>query len=243
MPSVGTRIGFVALLLSIGGVVWLAQRSADELHRFRSDDPTVWEREIEAFERAMEQAPPPPDAVVFIGASTIRFWETIGEDLAPLTGLAHGFGGAKLDDVLHYAERLVPARPAAIVVSIGGNDLFELAGNRARKPEEVVEVTQEVLERFHALRPDAAIYTLAIRPPILDPEGRDPASKVNAAVADWAERTPWVDYLDPNAPLYGEDRTLRDELQAWDSSQLSREGYRVWSAPIRERLMRDLRAS
>ena len=243
MPSIATRLGFVALLLSGIAVVWLAQRSAGELHRFRSVDPTVWEPAIAGFERAAAAHPPSPDAVLFIGASTIRFWSTLDEDVAPLEAVARGFGGAKLGDVSHYADRLVAPPPRAIVVAVGGNDLFEMAGSNASGEDEVIRGTRALLERFHALVPDAAIYTVAIRPPILDAQGRDPSSRVNAGVASFAEKTAWLHYIDPNDGLYGDDGILRGEYQEWDSSQLSREGYRAWSAPIRDRLLRDLGGS
>jgi len=234
------RIGFVALLLGIGSVVWLAQRSADELHRFRTDDPSVWEPMIADFERAAAESPPAPGSVVFLGASTIRFWDSIAEDMAPLPAVARGFGGAKVGDVHHYADRLVPPAAGAIVVSIGGNDLFQMAGSNAGTVDEVVAKTKALLSRLADLAPGVPIYTLAIRPPIRDPAGRDPASQVNAQIEAFAGERDGVVYLDPNAPLYQPNGEWAPEYRAWNRSQFSREGYRVWSAPIREQLLRDL---
>jgi lysophospholipase L1-like esterase len=240
LPSIWTRIAFVALLLMVIGVLWLAQRGAGELHRFRSDDPTVWEPAIAAFEQAAREDPPSSEAVLFIGASTIRFWETIGEDLAPLEIVARGFGGAKLLDVHHYAERLVEPPPRAIVVAVGINDLFEVGGNEASPHEEVSARVFELLGRLREVAGGVPVYYLAIRPPILDPQGRDPSSQVNAAVRAFAESTPGIGYIDANIGMYGPNGRLLEAHRAWDGSQLSREGYRVWSAPIRERLLRDL---
>ena len=104
MPSLAVRIVFVALLIGIGGVVWLAQRSADELHRFRTDDPAVWEPMIAEFERAAAEAPPAPGSVLFLGASAIRFWDSLADDMAPLPAVGRGFGGAKVADVHHFAD-------------------------------------------------------------------------------------------------------------------------------------------
>ena len=193
-------------MVSVVGVLRLAQRSASELHRYRSADPGVWESAISALELSANENPPPPEAVLFIGTSTIRFWSTLAADVAPLVAVGRGFGGAKLDDVLFYAERLVAPRPRAIVLAVGGNDLFEIA----------------------------------IRPPILDPEGRDPSSQANALIRGFAESREGIEYIDANAAMYGPDKRLREEFMSWDRSQLTREGYRAWSAPIRDRLLRDL---
>jgi hypothetical protein len=220
-------------------VVWLAQRSANELHRFRTDDPAVWEPAIAGLEQTARDRPPPPEAVLFLGASTIRFWTTIEDDLAPLEAVARGFGGAKIADVIHYADRLTRPRPRAVVLAVGGNDLFGMAGNEAKPPEEVVALSEQLVERIAELLPGVPIYWVSIRPPILDPQGRDPSSRVNARIRELAgERS--VGYIDANVDLYGEDGELLEGLRAWDRSQLSREGYRRWSAPIRQRLLRDL---
>lgn len=242
MPSVWTRVGFVALLLAVMGVVWLAQRGATELHRFRADDPAVWEPAIAGLEQAARDRPPPPEAVVFLGASTIRFWSTIDEDLAPLEAVTRGFGGAKIADVIHYADRLTRPRPRAVVLAVGANDLFGMAGNEAKPPEQVMALSEQLVERISELLPGVPIYWVSIRPPILDPQGRDPSSRVNARVRELADERPDLGYIDANADLYGEDGELLEGLRAWDRSQLSREGYRRWSAPIRERLLRDLGA-
>jgi lysophospholipase L1-like esterase len=240
LPSISARIGFVALLFAVGLVVWLAQRSATELHRFRSEDPTVWEAEIEAFERQSRESPPEADEVVFIGASAVRFWDSIVQDMAPLWVVGRGFGGAKLGDVLHYADRLVAPRPGAVVLAVGGNDLFEVGGNKARAPEEVAADAQRLFARLLELIPGVPIYYVAIRPPILDPEGRDPSSRANAQIREAAEATPGVEFIDANGGMYGPDGRLREGFRAWDRSQLTAEGYRAWAQPIRERLLREL---
>lgn len=240
MPSLATRIGFVALLLCVGGVVWLAQRSASELHRFRTDDPAVWEPAIAGFERDAQASPPVPGSVMFLGASTVRFWDTIAQDMDPVPIVGRGFGGAKVGDVLHYADRLVLPQAGAVLVSIGGNDLFDMAGSRPGTVEQVSAKTETLLSRLRDLAPGVPIYYVAIRPPILDPEGRDPSSVVNAQIEAFARNAPMVSYIDANEGLYQSNGELRGEYRSWNRSQLSREGYRAWSAPIRDRLLRDL---
>ena len=240
MPSLSTRIGFVALLLAVGTVFWLAQRSATELHRFRTDDPEVWEPVIVGFERDAAESPPPPESVLFLGAATIRFWDTLSEDMAPLPAVGRGFGGAKVRDVLHYAERLLLPGVRAVVVSIGANDLFDMAGSRPSTVDRVATNVESLLLRLRELQPTVPVYYVGIRPPILDPDGRDPSSQVNARVESFAQRTPGISYIEANDGLYQASGRLEDEYRSWNRSQLSREGYAVWSASIRDRLLRDV---
>lgn len=237
------RLGFVALLLGVASVIWIAQRGADELHRFRSTDPRVWEADIAGFEREAAEAPASVGAITIIGASTIRFWETAAEDLAPFEVMRRGFGGAKIADVSFYADRLATPKPRALILSIGGNDLFEFAGSDAADPEEAAAACVALLEKFRALLLDVPIYYVAIRPPILDAQGRDPSSKVNQRLREFADATPGVEFIDANVRMYDDDGQLREGFRAWDGSQLSSEGYAAWSAPIRDRLIRDLGSS
>jgi hypothetical protein len=58
--------------------------------------------------------------VVFAGSSTIRFWNGLEEDMAPLPTVQRGFGGAKINDVIRYLDRLIARHePSMVVLYIG----------------------------------------------------------------------------------------------------------------------------
>lgn len=59
-----------------------------------------------AFERADRESPPPRDAILFVGSSSIRFWDDLAEDMESLVVIRRGFGGAKLSDRVHFADRI-----------------------------------------------------------------------------------------------------------------------------------------
>ena len=60
------RVGLLIAVAAIGGVMVLAHRSATVLHKFRSEDPVVWEGAIAAFEHADRKSPPP------LGAASVQ---------------------------------------------------------------------------------------------------------------------------------------------------------------------------
>ena len=77
-------------------------------------DPTRFEEAIESFEAEDKLSMPPTGAIVVTGSSSIRRWESMAEDLAPLTVIPRGFGGSAMADVLHFVDRLViPYEPRA----------------------------------------------------------------------------------------------------------------------------------
>ena len=53
------------------------------------------ESEIAAFEAMDRTNPPPKDALLFIGSSTIRKWATLAGDFPDQRVINRGFGGSK----------------------------------------------------------------------------------------------------------------------------------------------------
>jgi hypothetical protein len=68
--------------------------------------------------REVRPNPPAADrAIVFTGSSSIRFWETLAHDMAPLNVVNRGFGGSQMAHVTCYATKIVlPFSPSAVMV-------------------------------------------------------------------------------------------------------------------------------
>ena len=220
------------LLLAAGG--WLLHR---EIGRTFSDDPTVWEPEIADFERADRESPPPRDAILFVGSSSIRFWDGLQEDMAPLVVIRRGFGGAKLSDLVHFADRIiVPYAPRAIVIHAGGNELNDVPGNQGRTPEEALADFRSLVAGIRAHLPKTPIYYLALRPSRLL-GARDLFLRLVRADC---EAQPDLHYLDAGAGLALADGSVNPRLIGWDRIHLNREGYAAWAPAVRERLLGEL---
>jgi lysophospholipase L1-like esterase len=229
---VRTSLGALLLLLAAGG--WLFQR---EIGRTFSDDPKVWEPEIAAFEGADRESPPPRDAILFVGSSSIRFWDGLAEDMAPLVVIRRGFGGAKLSDLVHFADRIIfPYAPRAVVLHAGGNELTDVPGNRRRTPEEAQADFRSLVALIGERLPEVPIYYLALRPSRL-PGPRDLLLRLVRADC---EAQPGLHYLDAGAGLALPDGSADPRLIGWARIHLNREGYAAWAPPVRERLLRDL---
>ena len=121
----GVVVGLAGLAL-LGGWLWLLW------YGHASQDPTFFEDEIAAFEAADRAAPPPERPIVFVGSSSIRLWDTLAEDFAPLSVLNRGFGGSQLEHVNHFLERTVLGyAPRAVLLYAGDNDLDARTGKTA----------------------------------------------------------------------------------------------------------------
>ena len=58
----------------------------------------AWETDMQRFEAADAQSPPPRGGVLFIGSSSIRFWDTLAQDFPGVPVINRGFGGSELRD-------------------------------------------------------------------------------------------------------------------------------------------------
>src|SRR6516164_10408221 len=107
----------IALVLAAFGRVSPTGRAEEKA------DFSRWEKDIAAFERRDRDKPPPKNAVLFVGSSSIRLWD-LPKSFAGVEVINRGFGGSHLADVVHFAPRIVlPYEPRLIVLYAGDNDI------------------------------------------------------------------------------------------------------------------------
>jgi hypothetical protein len=183
--------------------------------------------------RGFEAERVPGDAIVFVGTSTFRLWETLARDFAPWPAVNRGFGGAVVSQAVHFAPRLVPREPAprAIVFYCGANDLAW--GVR-------VETVVRGVERFLAIAreraPSATIYLVSVT--------RSPArflswrrvDRANERLRELAART-GARWIDVDSALAADGKR---DLFLLDGIHPSPRGYTVWTKILREHFERDL---
>ena len=79
--------------------------------------------EINAFLKRDQAQMPPANAVLFMGSSSIRMWDT-ARDFSEIPTINRGFGGSQIFENTLYVDRLaVPYKPKIIVFCAGTNDL------------------------------------------------------------------------------------------------------------------------
>ncbi len=235
------RITVIASLLLIifGGYAY--QKLKQEGDKLFSEDPRVWETDIAAFEAADQNQPPPQDAIVFIGSSSIRFWDTLSEDMQPLVAFGRGFGGAKIQDVSYYTDRIVrPYQPRAVVVYIGANDFNDLFGNQVKTYEQGVRWYRVLMDRLKQAAPGKPIYFLALRPNQDNAQLGQLVEKINAFLATSAMEDDRLHFIDANAVFYDDSGKMDDQYMSWDTIHINDRGYKVWGTAIKQRLQADL---
>lgn len=194
--------------------------------------PTRWEKDIARFEAADRTNPPPQGAVLFVGSSNVRMWNTLEKDFAGLQVINRGFGGCYLSDVAHFANRIIiPYKPRLIVVSAGSNDI-----NGKRTPEEVAASFRELVANVRAKLPDARIYYVSMSASKKRWEQQDRQKEANALIKAAVEAGTNLEYIDTCPMFLGPDGQPIDELFLADRLHPSDRANALRAALIKPRL-------
>ena len=232
------KILVVGLALALVGLSWPAYNLYREIGKSRSEDPLVWETNIAALEAKTAGLYQAGEGVVFIGSSSIRFWDTLEQDMAPIPVLQHGFGGAKLHDIVYYAERLVNAyQPRAVVVFAGTNDIDPAA---SKPPEVLLASYQRFVGEIREDNARLPVFYIAITPSPLRWSVWPIAQQTNALISAWSDSDPNLYFIDTAAGLMASDGQPDPQNYLMDGLHLSESGYQVWTGVIRPRLLETL---
>lgn len=199
--------------------------------RSQRGDPAAWEYAIAAFEARDRQTPPPADAAVFTGSSSINFWSTLEADMAPLRAMNRGFGGAKIGEVVKYVDRIVlPYRPWAVVLFAGTNDI---APPRPASAEDVYAGYRAFVDTVRAGLPETRIYYVGITPTAARWALWPIASAANQLIESHTKTDPRLGYIDLSQQFLGADGRPDRRLFRLDGLHPNARGYERWTAVIK----------
>lgn len=210
--------GFVVVVF--GGLLSPAQTN----HNF-----TRWEKEIAAYEQRDRTNPPPKGAVLFLGSSTVRLWNTLAQDFPDHRVINRGFGGSQIVDAAHFAERIIlPYEPRMIFLRAGSNDLW--AG---KSPEQVFTEFQQFVTKVRSKLPEAEIVFISLCPTVARWKQADKEKMLNTMVRDYAEATPGLQYTETYAMSLDMAGQPRPELFVADQLHFNAEGYKLLADLVR----------
>jgi hypothetical protein len=222
MKRIAFGVGAAVLFVALCAAAYLYYMSGAK------NDPAFFESAIGAFEESDRESPPDPGGIVFVGSSSIRFWSTLEDDMAPLPVVNRGFGGAHFLHVVHNTDRIVLAyEPKAVVVYAGDNDIA--AGTPV---EAVVSGFQEFVARIHQQLPETEIYYLPIKPSKLRWTLWPKMQQANAQIETLTRHDARLHFIDVATPLLDADGEPRDDVFIVDGLHLNEKGYRAWTEAV-----------
>jgi len=199
--------------------------------------PDPWEGSIRRFEASDRRSAPAAGGIVFTGSSSFTLWSTLERDMAPLRVINRGFGGAMIDDVVRYADRIVvPYRPSTVVLFAGTNDI---SGPSPASPEYIAERFDAFVARIHEALPRALVFYVAITPSRARWGLWPVAQRANRLIEERVLANPRLRFIDLTSRLLDRDGLPDRTLYRSDGLHPSKRGYEVWAAAIRSELEKE----
>ena len=187
-----------------------------------------WQAEFDNFDKQDAQDPPPKDAILFLGSSSIRFWKT-SDAFPDLKTINRGFGGSFVSDSVENFDRLATRyHPKTIVFYAGDNDI-----GSGKTADQVFDDYKALVALVKKDLPETRLIYISIKPSILRWNLIEEVRKANALIKEFSEHEDNVTFLDVDAPMLGDDGKPRPSLFIKDGLHLNDEGYALWNKLLR----------
>jgi lysophospholipase L1-like esterase len=188
-----------------------------------------WEKDILAFEAADKTHPPPQDAVLFIGSSSILMWANLAQAFPGHKVLNRGFGGSQLSDSVAFVSRIVtPYRPRLVVLYAGDNDIAS-----GKAPERVLADFKAFASKIHAALPETRIAYIAIKPCPLREKLLAQVKSANHLIQQHATSDKRLLFVDVFTPMLNQEGRPRADLCLKDGLHPNAQCYELWASLLR----------
>lgn len=220
---------FLVLMLAVASTLYATTKIMAQ----ETTEVSRWESRIKAFEELDREQMPPKQAILFVGSSSIVFWRTLHEDMAPLKVINRGFGGSQMFELNMFRDRIVtPYEPRAIVVYEGDNDVA--AG---KSHDEILAAYADFISHIEEKLPATDICIIAVKPSILREQLWPQMEAVNESLQALAESKENMCFLDIAEPMQEGDEFVRADLFVGDGLHLNAKGYELWTSVVKPVLM------
>lgn len=195
-------------------------------------------KEINEFWEADKKQMPPTGAVLFMGSSSIKLWDSLAKDFPEIPVINRGFGGSLIQDSTHYADRIAaPYKPKIIVMAAGTNDL----AYGGKKSQDVLQEFKDFVAKIHTILPDTRIVYVSINPTVSrwNQEGEILESNhlIEKFIFENNSPTQKLNFINSHADILTADGQPQPQLLRDDKLHFNAEGYKVWLSILKPRIL------
>ena len=188
---------------------------------------TSFTPEIERFAELDQATPAKPCSFLFTGSSSVRFWKTLTQDMAPYPVINRGFGGSQIADVDFYFDQVVtPYRPRAIFFYAGENDI-----NAGKAPGQVVADFQRFLDLKDRRLGNTKVYFVTLKPSKARWAQLAQQAQVNQGVQTLAAKRSDLEVIDVVAPMLAAGQP--QDIYVADGLHMTPAGYAICTHVLR----------
>lgn len=199
---------------------------------FAQNKTNAFEKEILAFEAKDKTNPPPKDAILFLGSSSIRMWKTLAQDFPRYRVINRGFGGSQIADSIYFADRIVlPYAPPVIVFYAGGNDI-----NAGKSAATVFNDFKTFVAKVREKLPATKIAYISIAPNPARWSQIDRIREANKLIRDYTAKQKGLSFIDVHSQMLGADGQPKPDIYLADKLHMNEKGYAIWTRIVGEYL-------
>jgi len=183
-----------------------------------------WGAQINAFKAWDAKNSFPDNAVLFIGSSSIRHWET-ARFFPELKLINRGFGGSDIKAINHFFDKIVYCyKPSRIVFYAGENGIA-----KGLSPKAVCEDFKVFYQLCSDRLPGVEIIYISIKCSNRRFAFCPLMNKANSLIEKFCQEKPHLQYIDLASCLLDKVGVPNDEVFIADRLHLNEAGYRLWT--------------
>ena len=200
-----------------------------------------WETSIKQLEDLNETENYSDQAILFIGSSSIRRWDSIKEDVNPYKPIKRGYGGAHYYDLIHFTKRLVsPHKVKAIAIFVANDITGEKEGINDLSPKEVLNLAKFVVKQIRKTHKKTPIFFIETTPTSSRWKVWNKISKANDLIKYFTSKNKNMFYIDTRTFYIKSNGMPNDEFFIADKLHLNNKGYKLWGKIIKESFDKNL---
>jgi len=211
--------------------------SCSPLKRYSKEDYAWAFPEIEHFKRLNAQVQP-QNALLFVGSSSIRMWETLARDMAPYPVIQRGYGGAHLRDAIFFPDALIGSHHPAMIIGFIANDIKGAAEDES--PQRVKRLFKYFVKQVRERYPDVPFLWVEITPTKSRWGQWKKIQRLNKKIKVYCEKTEHLYFVETAESFLNAEGFPKTELFVEDQLHLNPEGYALWSSIIKKEIEKQL---
>lgn len=192
-----------------------------------------WEKDVEKLSETNETAGS-DNAIVCLGSSSFRIWDTIDSDMAPYRMVRRAYGSARYRDLAIYTPKLIHKLAFSKAMVFIGNDI--VGKDLDVTPETVGQLARIVVGSILKEQPKASVYLIAVTPTPSRFKLWDKIQRVNQQLEQIASEQPQVHFIPTANSFLNADGNPIEEYFKSDKLHLNEKGYRVWADILKRHL-------
>jgi len=193
-----------------------------------------FESQIENFRRFDNRNALAKNPVLFIGSSSIVYWET-SNSFPSLPVINRGFGGASLPEIIYYYDDIIKKHSPSMLIVYCDIDI-----EGGKSPDEAVNAFKKLVNKVNIDFPQTQILLLSMKPTLIDDfigiDVRKNKIITNKKLNEYCYGQKNLYFVDITTTMLKLDGSLRSDIFLSDGMHLNPLGYKLWSPIIKSKI-------